>query len=124
MLGNNLHGSETTIESKPMTEVAFRVVKEFDVVKVKLTKEAASRIAKLLAENKCVACECEHRDGDKVVCGCCSSCYQAQANAMRTGKKTLRELIRDGERLIPKSGGRKPGSKYAARILGREGEVV
>lgn len=106
-----------------MLEVVFRVVKEFDVVKVKLTAEGEERLARLTAERKCLACECSVV-GQKVVCGCCVACDQSQRYAMRKGITTLRQLISSGERKVKATPGRKPGSAYAAKLLGRTGEVA
>jgi hypothetical protein len=101
----------------------YRVAKEFAVEEVMLTKEIEQRIATLTAANKCLACECVHEPGTQVICGTCPSCNQTQHYGMRKGKCTLRQLIQRGERLPAKPGGRKPGTKYAAQLLGRDGEV-
>jgi hypothetical protein len=101
-----------------MSEVTFRVVKEFDVVKVRITAEGEARVKRLTAARKCLACECDLVG--KTVCGCCESCDQTQRYAMRKGLTTLRALIATGERRAPGKGGRKPGSAYAKRLLGRE----
>lgn len=106
-----------------MQSVEFRVIKEFDVVKVKISKEVAERIERLQRENKCIACECEFQPGERKTVGIhADTCYQSQVYALRKGLVTLRELYANGERLAPKPGGRKPATAYAAKLLGREGE--
>jgi hypothetical protein len=106
-----------------MLEVVFRVVKEFSVVKVKLTNNGEERLKRLTAEGKCLACE-RPVAGEKVVCGCCVSCDQSQRYAMRIGRVTLQELIAAGERQVKKTGGRKPKTAYSAKLLGRTGEIA
>ena len=103
-----------------MIEVAFRVVREWDVVKVKLTNEGEERVNRLTAEGKCLACECELEPGQKVVCGCCVSCDQSQRYAIRVGKATLHGLIKIGERMPAGTPGGKPKTAYSTRLLGRE----
>lgn len=104
------------------TTVEFRVAKEWSIVKVKMTKAGTERKARLEAAGKCLACEIAFAENERKICGVHLSCDQTQRYAIRTGKTTLRELIRDGERLAATQGGRKPATKYAARLLGREGE--
>lgn len=107
-----------------MNEVMFRVVKEFDVMKVNRTKAGQERVNRLTKENKCLACECSLLVDVKTVSGCCASCAQSQYYAIRRGKTTTVELIKHGERLPPQTPGRKPSSAYAARLLGREGSEL
>lgn len=102
-----------------MTEVVFRVVKEFDVVRVVLTKEGEQRIKLLSAEGKCLACERVLDASEKIVCGCCESCDQTQRYAMRKGFVTLNSLLKSGERKVAQTGGRKPKSDYAKKLLGK-----
>jgi hypothetical protein len=103
-----------------MTEVSFRVVKEFEVVRVKLTKEIQDRVQRLSAERKCLACQRDLVAGEKVTCGCCVQCYQIQSYAMRKGFVTLRSLIASGERKAAGVGGRKPASAYGMKLLGNK----
>lgn len=101
--------------------VVMRVVKEFDVVQIKLKKEVIARIERLQAENKCIACECEFLPGERKTCGVHGdTCYQSQNYAIKKGLVTVRQLIEAGERLVPTSGGRPPASSYAAKLLGHD----
>ena len=101
--------------------VVMRVVKEFDVIKIKLKKEVIARIERLQAQNKCIACECEFSAGERKTCGVhADTCYQSQNYAIKKGIKTVRQLIEAGERLVPTPGGRPPASAYAARLLGHD----
>ena len=101
-----------------MSDVVFRVTREFDVIKIRQSKAVQERVARLVAAGKCLACECELAQAKKVVSGCCSSCAQAQYYAIRKHRTSLIELIKNGERLPAQPPGRKP-NEYAARLLGR-----
>lgn len=102
-----------------MSDVVFRVQREWDVVKIRQSKAVQERVARLIAVNQCLACECDLAQSKKVVSGCCSSCAQSQYYAMRKKRVTLMELIKDGQRLPAQPPGRKPGSAYSAKLLGR-----
>lgn len=102
-----------------MLEVAFRVVKEFDVVKVRLTKAVQNKLVSFAKERKCLACERLIPKTERMVCGCCMSCDQSQRYAMRKGKATLQQLLERGERAVKATPGRKPATAYAAKLLGR-----
>jgi hypothetical protein len=105
-----------------MITVVLRVARDFDVIQLKLTKAVAKRVERLVGQDKCLACECALVAGAKTVSGCCMSCAQSQYYAIRKGHTTLQQLIRNGERLAPKTPGRKPRGAYSAKLLGREAE--
>lgn len=100
--------------------VAFRVVREWDVVQVELTAEGESRVNRLTAEGKCLDCEVAFEPGDKVVCGCHAACYASQYYSIRKGKTTVTVLIQSGYRLPNGTPGRKPRTEQQAKRLGRK----
>lgn len=103
-------------------ELMYCVVKEWNVVKVKLTKDGAERVARLQAANCCLACELPIEPGQQVVCGVHANCDNGQRYAIRKGKATLEELIKKGERRPAGEVGYgpKPKTDYQAKLLGRK----
>lgn len=107
-------------------EISYCVVKEWNVVTVRLTKEGAERVHRLQGEGRtfCLACELPlGKIGDKeqrTVCGVHESCDQTQRHAVEKGHCTFAELIKAGERRAPGVRGVKPKTDYAAKLLGRK----
>jgi hypothetical protein len=103
-------------------ELMYCVVKEWNVVKVKLTKEGAERVTRLQAAKCCLACELPIEPGQQVVCGVHVNCDNTQRYAIRKGKTTVDDLIKKGERRPPgeQGYGPKPKTDYAAKLLGRK----
>lgn len=100
-----------------MSEIAFRVAKEWDVVRVRISEHGLKRVTALLAEGKCVACE-EPLLGQTPKCGQCPTCYQAARRAIDARKISRSELIREGKMLAPSKGGRKPSNKFTRELAG------
>lgn len=109
-----------------MSILEFRVATEFDVVKIKLSTEAKTRIAKCETKNDeqpnglCMGCleplfdpqiEAPRR-------GCHKACCKAFYNAIASGRVdedgdlvTNKSLLEKGKWKLPESGGRKPKNK-------------
>lgn len=102
-----------------MVEAVLHVAREFDVVKVKLTKQGAERVARLQAENKCLGCERDLIDDERVTCGQCTTCYNAAIVAIGKRRFSRTELIREGKMLAPTKGGRPPGNPFTKEMTGR-----
>jgi hypothetical protein len=100
-------------------ESVFRVVKEWDVVRVRVTEEGRKRIERLLAENRCLGCEEPFADGEKVCCGQCTTCYPASMKGIRNHKVSRNNLIREGKMLSPGPPGPKPKNNYTRELSGR-----
>ncbi len=101
-----------------MSEIAFRVVKEWDVVKVRITDEGQKRIDLLLSQNRCLGCEEKIAEGEKTKCGLHPTCYHAARRAWIAGRVTRNQLLREGKMLPPAQGGARPINKFT-RELGR-----
>lgn len=101
-----------------MSEVAFRVAKEWDVVRVRVTDEGQKRIDLLLPEGRCLGCEEKLQPGEQHKCGLHPTCYQAARRAINAKRVTRNQLIRDGKMLPPASGGRKPSNKFTRELAG------
>lgn len=96
-----------------MAEAVFRVAKEFDVMKVKLTKEGRERVERLSKEGRCLGCERKLQEGEKVTCGNCSTCYNA---LLKVPVATRIEKANEGKTLAPSPGGRKPANKFTQEL--------
>lgn len=101
-----------------MSEIAYRVAKEWDVVKVRITEAGQKRADLLQSQNRCLGCE-EKLDGQQAKCGQCPTCYQASRRAIDARKVSRSELIREGKMLAPRTGGRKPSNKFTQELSGR-----
>lgn len=101
----------------------FRVAKEFDVVKVRVSREGQERIARLQCEKKCLGCEEKFVEDERSRRGLCATCYGGVMNAVRKHGVSESELMREGKLLPPSKGGRKPRNAFTASLLGRESEV-
>lgn len=98
-----------------MSEIAFRVVKEWDVVRVKITEAVQQRIDLLVSQNRCLGCEEKHQPGVPAKCGQCPTCYQASRRAVKSGRVSLGELIKAGKRLVAIAG-RRPINKFTKEL--------
>lgn len=96
-----------------MSEAVFRVAKEFDVVKVKLTKEGRERVDRLLPNRQCLGCEVKVDKGQRYTCGNCGTCYNA---VLEKSTAVRADLMRDGKTLPPTKGGRKPANKFTREL--------
>ncbi len=102
-----------------MSDVWVRVAKEFDVIKVKVSKEGEKRLAILQQEGKCLGCERELEQGERITCGMCATCYNAALKAFKKKKVTRTQLIREGKMLPATDGGRRPVNKFTQELSGR-----
>lgn len=102
-----------------MSEIAFRVAKEWDVVKVRITDAGQKRADLLLSQGRCLGCEEKLQDGEQVKCGQCATCYQAARRAINSKSVSRSELIREGKMLAPRQGGRKPSNKFTQELSER-----
>jgi len=102
-----------------MSEIAFRVVKEWDVVKVRITEEAKKRVDLLLSQKRCLGCGEKLTEGEQVKRGMHATCYQAARRAIRANRISESTLIREGKMLQPGVGGRKPSNDFTRELSGR-----
>ena len=77
---------------------------------VAVRKTAKDRIAKCEKDGLCVACMEKIAEGERSMRGMHMRCYFATARAIRTGKTTEEERMREGKMLEAQSGGRKPAN--------------
>lgn len=68
---------------------------------VRLTRDGQERRDRLLAENKCLGCEHERKEGERWACGLCWSCFNSATYRIRRKFLTREELIRTGQMLPP-----------------------
>ena len=101
-----------------MSEIAFRVVREWDVVKVRISDDGQRRIDELVAQNRCVGCEEKFADGEQPKCGLHATCYQAARRAINAKRVSRTQLIREGKMLPPAQSGRKPSNKFTRELAG------
>lgn len=101
-------------------QVSFTIT-EKKVGQVRISKSTKERQGRLLAENKCLACESEIVEGERVIRGQCQACYCASRRAVRLNRYTDSDLIRAGVLLPAGTGGRKPANEYARRLA--EGSI-
>jgi polyferredoxin len=102
-----------------MSEISFRVVKEWDVAKVRITDAGQKRADLMLSQGRCLACEEKLQPDEQVKCGQCATCYQAARRAMQKNVISRNELIREGKMLAPAQGGRKPSNKFTKELRER-----
>lgn len=102
-----------------MSEVVIRVVKEYQLVTVRISKPVQSRINRLKSRGQCLACEKKFVAGERVTRGDCATCYNGALHAIRKGKVTIDELIREGKMLEKKPRGRKPANKFTQELAQR-----
>jgi len=99
-----------------MSEAVFRVAREFDVVKVRLTKDGRERIERLQTADCCLGCERKFEDGERRTCGNCGTCY----NALLEVPQSVRvQKANEGKTLAPGKGGRKPANKFTRELQER-----
>lgn len=96
-----------------MSSAEFRVAKEYDVVKVKLTKEGRERIERLQAAGCCLGCERKMEPDERCTCGNCATCYNA---VLKVPASVRQQLANEGKTLAPTSGGRKPSNKFTREL--------
>lgn len=99
-----------------MVVAEFRVAREYDVVKVKLTKEGRERVERLQSAGCCLGCERKFEPDERVTCGNCATCY----NALLDVPVSVRvQKANEGKTLAPGKGGRKPANKFTAELAER-----
>ena len=102
-----------------MSEILIRVATEFDVVKVKIGKEASARVERLQAvqpHGACLGCERPFEANQEIRCGMCSTCYNGALYAISKRRTTRVELIRLGRMLPATKGGRKPANSFTKSL--------
>jgi hypothetical protein len=102
-----------------VSEVVFRVAREWDVVKVKISTEVEKRVVQLRAEGKCLGCEEPLTKGERVSRGLCMTCYHGARYAMKRRRTSEAQLLREGRLLEQNPGGRKPANKFTRELSGR-----
>jgi hypothetical protein len=96
-----------------MSDAVFRVAKEFDVVKVRVTKDGRERIERLQTAGCCLGCERKLDPQERCTCGNCVTCY----NAVVSKPSSVRvQLMKEGKTLPPTKGGRKPANKFTREL--------
>lgn len=110
-----------------MTAILFRVAREFDVVKIKLSKETESYLAKCTAEDLCPCCGKKLYDIniERPKRGCHVSCANSlyhlidiAAEDSSGNQITDESLIKDGKWRAPQTGGRKSTNPAIIAIRG------
>lgn len=99
-----------------MPEVLYRVAREFDVIKVKPTKEGQERIDRLTPDRCCLGCERKVDEDERYTCGNCPTCYNA---ILELPKNERVALMKSGETLTPTGGGRKHKNDFTRRLAER-----
>lgn len=102
-----------------MSEIVFRVAREFDVVKIRVTADVEKRIAQLQADGRCLGCEEKIKSGDRVSRGLCGTCYHGARYAMKRRRTSQAQLLREGRLLEASPGGRKPANKFTRELAGK-----
>lgn len=90
-------------------------IAEHTVVSVKVTDSVFSRIREMQGE-RCLGCEREFTAGEKIVRGCCVTCYAAIRRAIQSRRISERELIREGRILAATKGGRRPQNAISREL--------
>lgn len=103
-----------------MNQVSF-ALRETRVQTVRISKSIKDKQGKLLAENRCLACERPLVVGEKVVRGQCQACYNLSHRKVKAGDYTDSQLIKAGVWLPASPGGRKPSTDYGRRLA--EGSI-
>lgn len=96
-----------------MSEAVFRVAREFDVVKVKLTKDGRERVERLQSAGCCLGCERKFEPDERVTCGNCTTCYNA---LLEVAPSVRQQKANEGKTLAPGKGGRKPANKFTCEL--------
>lgn len=100
-----------------MTEILFRVVKEWDVVSVKLTPEGERRIKKCEEECLCTACLLPIKPGQKSVRGQHQTpCYASTMRKIREKRVSDKQLMRDGKLKPAGKPGPRPINDYTQEL--------
>lgn len=84
---------------------------------VPVRKAAKDRIEKCQREGLCVACLAKVEDGERSIRGLHMRCYFATVRAIKTGKTTEEERVREGKMLEAQSGGRKPNNPVTLDVM-------
>ena len=103
-----------------MAEFLYRVAKEFNVVTVRISKTNEQRMRGLLSAGKCLGCENTLVDGERVTRGLCATCYHGTLHAIKAGKTTEEDRLREGWILAASLGGRRPANQYLRDLMGAQ----
>lgn len=103
-----------------MAEFLYRVAKEFNVVTARISKTNEQRMRDLLSAGRCLGCENELVAGERVTRGLCATCYHGTLHAIKVGKTTEEDRLREGRILRASPGGRRPANKYLTDLMGMQ----
>lgn len=96
--------------------IEFVPVYEMRMVTVTLNRKVMERRARLIKQRRCLGCEVEIADGEAVIRGLCSSCYQSARYYISKRRVTQEQLIQDGKMLPTGKRGRHPKSGLAREL--------
>jgi protein-arginine kinase activator protein McsA len=97
----------------------FRVAKEFSVVTVRISKTNEQRMKELSEAGKCLGCEHKFVKDETVRRGLCIKCYRGTMHAIRVGKTSEEDRLREGRLKEASGGGRRPSNDYIKELLGK-----
>jgi hypothetical protein len=84
---------------------------------IDMKKNVAAKVAKLLAEGKCLSCE-QPLAGEKSIRGCHVRCAKATYRGIFSGATTDAKRVEDGKWLPPGKPGRKPSNPVSVELSG------
>ena len=99
-----------------MFDEVVMIVSERKAVRIRLSASGRERRDRLTREGKCLSCEKTMAGEKHPKLGNHNSCYLKAYHLIRTGQKTLEQLIRSGFVLVPTKGGRKP-SEISKKLM-------
>lgn len=83
---------------------------------VTVKKAARDRLAKCESEGLCTGCLEKLADGERAIRGMHPACYYATYYAIKTGKITEEDRVREGKMLPPAQAGRKPKNPISIEV--------
>ena len=86
------------------------------IVAVRLTKDGRERRERLENKKKCFGCEIEFTANMAVRRMLCPACYEAALRAVRAGKITWLDLIKQGKAGEKQKPGRKPTNTFSQEM--------
>lgn len=84
---------------------------------MRVTEEVHRRINEMSGQ-KCLGCEREFDADERTVRGCCLACYAAINRAIRSGRVTEKDMMKEGRILAAGPGGRKPVNPMSKELAG------
>lgn len=83
---------------------------------VKITEHVQKRVSECTAKRQCLGCQVTFGSSQKVVRGCCVTCYTAINRAIARGSVSEREMIKQGKLLPATRGGRRPTNPMSQEL--------